>query len=243
MLSAGLTDSAWEDTSRRTWATLTSFAVQTMGLGILLLLPLIYTQGLPQLKLLTTPIPVPAAAQPPAPAHEQARQAKPQTNMMGDQIIEPSSVPAEVLRLHESSLPAPISASELGVVGATGRHPGGVIGSLGNRANIVQPPPKPAPVSHLPRVSAMMQGYLVHRVEPLYPPLAKAARIQGTVHLKAVISREGMIENLQVLAGHPMLVTAAVAAVRQWRYRPYILNGEPVEVETEITVNFILAGS
>jgi periplasmic protein TonB len=243
MLSAGLTDSTWEDTSRRTWATVTSFAVQAMGLGILLLLPLIYTQGLPQLKLLATPIPVPAGAEPPAPASEQIRQRKPQTNMMGDQIVEPSSVPAEVLRLHESSLPAPISPSELGVVGAMGRNPGGVIGSLGNPANVVQPPPTPVPVAHPPRVSAMMQGYLVHRVEPIYPPLAKAARIQGPVHLKAVISKQGMIENLQVLTGHPMLVTAAVAAVRQWHYRPYILNGEPVEVETEITVNFILAGS
>jgi periplasmic protein TonB len=243
VINPGLIDAAWEDRSRRTWATVTSFAVQAMGLGILLLLPLIYTQGLPRLKLLTTPIPVPAAAQPPAPAHAQMQQAKPQTNMMGDHLVEPSSVPIDVLRLHESSLPAPISASELGVVGATGRHPGGVIGSLGNPDNVVQPPPKPAPVSHPPRVSAMMQGYLVHRVEPIYPALAKAARIQGPVHLKAVISREGMIENLQVLAGYPMLVTAAVAAVRQWRYRPYVLNGEPVEVETEITVNFILAGS
>jgi periplasmic protein TonB len=243
VINPGLIDAAWEDRSRRTWATVTSFAVQAMGLGILLLLPLIYTQGLPRLKLLTTPIPVPAAAQPPAPAHAQMQQAKPQTNMMGDHLVEPSSVPIDVLRLHESSLPAPISANELGVVGATGRHPGGVIGSLGNPDNVVQPPPKPAPVSHPPRVSAMMQGYLVHRVEPIYPALAKAARIQGPVHLKAVISREGMIENLQVLAGYPMLVTAAVAAVRQWRYRPYVLNGEPVEVETEITVNFILAGS
>jgi periplasmic protein TonB len=184
MINLRLIDAAWEDTSRRTWATVTSFAVQAMGLGILLLLPLIYTQGLPQLKLLTTPIPVPAAAAPPAPASEQIRQRKLQTNMMGDQVLEPSSVPAEVLRLHESSLPAPISPRELGVVGATGRHPGGVIGSLGNPANIVRPPSQPAPVPHPPRVSAMMQGYLVHRVEPIYPPLAKAARIQGTVHLR-----------------------------------------------------------
>jgi len=77
----------------------------------------------------------------------------------------------------------------------------------------------------------------------MYPPLAKAARIQGPVRLQAIISKQGTIENLQVLIGHPMLVTAAVQAVRQWRYRPYVLNGEPVEVETEITVNFVLSGS
>ncbi len=67
-------------------------------------------------------------------------------------------------------------------------------------------------------------------------------RVQGQVVLRAMISREGTIENLQVLSGHPMLVRAAVDAVRQWRYRPYLLNGEPVEVETEVRVNFILSG-
>jgi len=214
-----------------------------MGLGILVLLPLIYIQGLPQLKLLTTPIPVPAAAEPPAPAREQMHESKPQTNTMGDQMVEPSSIPAEVLRLHESELPAPISAGDLGVVGSIERNSHGVIDSIVNPNDTVQPPPAPAPVARPPRVSAMMQGYLVHRVEPMYPPLAKAARIQGPVRLQAIISKQGTIENLQVLIGHPMLVTAAVQAVRQWRYRPYVLNGEPVEVETEITVNFVLSGS
>src|SRR5262249_28580963 len=165
MLTTGITEATWRDTSRCTWATLTSFAVQTMGLGILLLLPLIYTQGLPQLKLLTTPIPVPAAAEPPAPAREQMHESKPQTNMMGDQIVEPSSIPAEVLRLHESAPPAPISAGGLGVVGSIGQNFHGVIDSIVNPTNTVQPAPAPAPVAPPPRVSAMMQGYLVHRVE------------------------------------------------------------------------------
>ena len=88
----------------------------------------------------------------------------------------------------------------------------------------------------------MMEGNLIHRVQPDYPPLARQARIQGQVVLRAMISREGTIENLQVLSGHPMLVQAAVDAVRQWRYRPYVLNGEPVEVETQVTVNFVLSG-
>ena len=87
-----------------------------------------------------------------------------------------------------------------------------------------------------------MEANLVHRVQPAYPPLARAARIQGPVVLQAVISKSGTIENLQVLNGHPMLVRSALDAVRQWRYRPYFLNGEPVEVETQITVNFILSG-
>ena len=88
----------------------------------------------------------------------------------------------------------------------------------------------------------MMEGNLVHKVQPAYPPLARAARIQGSVVLRAIISRAGKIENLQVLSGHPLLVQAAIDAVRQWRYRPYNLNGEPVEVETQVTVTFILSG-
>ena len=87
-----------------------------------------------------------------------------------------------------------------------------------------------------------MEGNLVHRVQPEYPALARSAGIQGPVLLRAVISRQGRIENLQVLAGHPMLVKAALDALRQWRYRPYILNNEPVEVETQVTVNFVLSG-
>jgi protein TonB len=89
----------------------------------------------------------------------------------------------------------------------------------------------------------MSEGNLVHKVQPAYPALARSARIQGAVVLQAVISKAGAIKNLKVLAGHPMLVQAAIDAVSQWRYRPYILNNEPVEVETQITVNFSLAGS
>jgi protein TonB len=79
-------------------------------------------------------------------------------------------------------------------------------------------------------------------VQPIYPALARAARIQGPVHLRAFISRTGTIENLQAIDGHPMLVGSAINAVSQWRYRPYILNGDPVEVETQVTVIFSLSG-
>jgi periplasmic protein TonB len=89
----------------------------------------------------------------------------------------------------------------------------------------------------------MSEGDLVRKVLPTYPPLARSARIQGTVLLQATISKVGIIENLQLLSGHPMLAPAAIEAVRQWRYRPYILNNEPVEVETQITVNFSLGGN
>jgi protein TonB len=89
----------------------------------------------------------------------------------------------------------------------------------------------------------MMEGMLIRRVQPVYPTPARNARIQGKVLLQAIISREGKIEQLQVISGHPMLVSAALDAVRQWRYRPYVLNGEAVDVETQVTVNFVLSGS
>jgi protein TonB len=89
----------------------------------------------------------------------------------------------------------------------------------------------------------MLQGSLIRRVEPVYPPLARSARIQGQVVLSAVISKAGTIDNLRLISGHPMLVRAAIDAVSQWRYRPYILNDEVIEVETQITVNFVLGGS
>jgi len=86
----------------------------------------------------------------------------------------------------------------------------------------------------------MLQGSLLHRVEPVYPPMARTARVRGAVVLEAIISKEGMMEDLRLISGHPLLVPAAIEAVSQWRYRPYVLNGEAIEVETQITVNFIL---
>jgi TonB family protein len=88
-----------------------------------------------------------------------------------------------------------------------------------------------------------MAAQLVTKVNPIYPPLARQARIQGTVILKVVINKSGDVENMQLFSGHPMLAPAAIEAVKQWQYKPYLLNGEPVEVETKVMVNFTLAGS
>ena len=79
---------------------------------------------------------------------------------------------------------------------------------------------------------------VVYRIEPAYPPLAREARIQGVVVLTAIINKDGNIQNLQLVSGHPMLAPAAIDAVKHWRYKPFLLNGQPVEVETTVTVNF-----
>jgi protein TonB len=82
---------------------------------------------------------------------------------------------------------------------------------------------------------------MISQVRPTYPPLAKQARIQGVVVLEAVIGKDGSIQNLRVITGHPLLIKAAQDAVSQWRYKPTMLNGEPVEVVTTVTVNFAFA--
>ena len=89
----------------------------------------------------------------------------------------------------------------------------------------------------------MLEGSLIRRVQPVYPPLARTRACQGSVVVYALISKAGTMENVRAISGHPMLVPAAIEAVSQWRYRPYILNSEPIEVETQITVNFFLAGN
>jgi len=99
----------------------------------------------------------------------------------------------------------------------------------------------PPPVKVVRMSQGVQEAKMLHRVIPTYPPLAKAARIQGQVKLEGVISRDGLIQQLRVVSGHPLLVQAALDAVKQWRYRPTLLNGEPVEVISPIDVNFILA--
>src|SRR5206468_10196521 len=108
--------------------------------------------------------------------------------------------------------------------------------------------PPPPPVKEAPKgpsritVGGNVQAAnLVKKITPNYPPLAKQARIQGTVKFTAVISKDGTIQNLQLVSGHPLLVPAATEAVKQWVYRPTLLNGEPVEVITQIDVNFTLS--
>jgi periplasmic protein TonB len=114
---------------------------------------------------------------------------------------------------------------------------GGILGDVGKAPIVKQEPPKKLTIS-----SGVMQGNLLQKITPQYPAIAKAARIQGTVVLQATISKQGTIENLRVVSGPPMLTQAALDAVRQWRYRPYLLNNEPVEVETTVNVVFNLGG-
>jgi protein TonB len=119
--------------------------------------------------------------------------------------------------------------------GSMGGVIGGVIGGMGGA------PPPPKPVQNRIRQGGSVQAaLLVNKVQPVYPPLARQTRISGTVRLHAIISKSGSIQSLEVISGHPLLVRAAMDAVQQWRYKPTLLNGEPVEVDTTIDVIFSL---
>jgi periplasmic protein TonB len=239
MFADSFCDSGWSNRSHRGWTTLVSFALQSLAVCGLLLLPLLYTEGMPRLALL---VPLLAPASPPSPPPAQPRPNSPaaQSNMVGIRLLSPSQIPQNVSMLAETTPPPPmVDANGFGVSHGTGDPRGTVFDSIQGSSQVLPPPP---PAIHHPPVSRMMEGNLIFRVQPDYPLLARHARVQGQVVLRAIISRDGTIENLQVLSGHPMLVRAAVDAVRQWRYRPYLLNDEPVEVETEVKVNFILSG-
>jgi protein TonB len=236
-------NSSWDECSRRGLTTLTSFALQALAVGVLLVVPLLRPTGLPLFRQLSTPV---SLGQP------QAEPAQPRTHAGGNSaalsnpaeivLRQPARIPNQIDAVGDDA-PLPIGGDGPVILGLrdTG-GPGGVLGSVGTGSRPIMPA-APVPAVHAVRLSHMSEGDLIHKILPMYPPLARSARIQGTVVLQAMISKLGTIENLRLVSGHPMLAPAAIEAVRQWRYRPYILNNEPVEVETQITVNFSLAGN
>jgi protein TonB len=234
-------ESTWDHSARRGWTTLASFTLQAFGLSLLLAISVIWVERPPQVHWLqiTTPAAFPPSATTEAVrAHHATATA---SNPRQEQITEPQSIPLHVAAINDAgSVP---SAPDWTTIG-TGLDRGsrdGVLHSLGGNFPVVIPQ-RPVAVKPL-LVSHWAEGNLIYRVRPVYPSLARQARVQGTVELRAIISKAGTIENLVVVRGHPMLSAAALEAVRQWRYRPYLLNNEPIEVETEITVNFVLSGS
>ena len=125
--------------------------------------------------------------------------------------------------------------------GIPGGQLGGVIGGIISQTSSLTPVPKlviPATAKRIRISQGVTKGLLIQKIEPKYPRLAMQARIQGQVLLFAIIGKDGDIRQLTLVSGHPVLVPAAIEAVKQWRYRPFLLNGEPVEVETNVTVTF-----
>ena len=235
---------------KRAGTTVLSFGLQILLIGVLILIPLIYTEALPKQQLMTflvAPPPPPPPPPPPAAVPQVKVVRAVQSEMDSGQLRTPTAIPKKIAMIKEEENPP--SSGVVGVVGGVaGGVPGGSIGGviggiIGSTPVAVPKVATPATPQRVRVSQGVSTGLLIHKVQPTYPPLARQARIQGTVVLQAQISKQGTIENLQVVSGHPMLTSSALEAVKQWRYKPYFLNGEPVEVETQITVNFSLSGS
>jgi protein TonB len=172
---------------------------------------------------------------PPPPAPPQIEHVQRVSEIVNGALRTPSKIPKVVKMIKEDEAPPPAGVMGGVVGGVPGGSAGGVIGGIiGSTAA----PPKVAPPQKLRVSQGVLDGNKIKDVAPIYPPMARVAHVQGDVVLRATISKGGVIENLQVVSGHPILIQAAMDAVKQWRYKPYLLNSEPVEVDTVITVKF-----
>jgi protein TonB len=244
MFEDSLVESGGKIKTKRGTTTVISFILEIIFLGVLVLLPLIFTEALPTkqiMTMLTAPPPPPPPPPPPAAAPVVVK--KIQSELDNGQLRTPTAIPKKIQMIKEDEPPP--SAGPAGVVGGVpGGVPGGAMGGvLGSvMSSVPTAVPKVATPQRVRVSQGVSQGLLIHKVQPQYPPLARQARIQGTVVLQALIGKDGNIQNLHVVSGHPMLTNAALEAVKEWKYKPYYLNGEPVEVETTINVNFTLSG-
>ncbi len=244
MFEDSLIESGGRLKTRRGRTSVVAFAIEFMIIGVMVLIPLIFTEALPKgtsMFMLVAPPPPPPPPPPPAAAVVHVRQV--QTDIVNGELRTPTKIPQKIKMIQEDE--APPAMASTGVVGGVpggvpGGSMGGVIGSVLSSVPVAAP--KMATPTRVRVSQGVVSGLKVRDVKPNYPPLAKAARIQGVVVLQAQISKDGSIENLQLISGHPMLAPAAIEAVKQWKYKPYLLNGEPVEVETTVQVNFTLAG-
>ncbi len=221
------------------WTVALSATLQAVILGILILIPLIYTEALPKgfmNTFLVAPAPPPPPPPPAAPVH--VVHAPPRIIPL-NRMVAPTVIPKKVEVVHDAAPDMAGVEGGIGVPGGTG-VPGGVLGGIIGGPAGPPPPPKPITPERIRVGGNVEAGKLSEQVTPTYPPLAKAAHVQGTVVLHAIIGKDGTIQELQYVSGPAMLMTSAMDAVRQWRYRPYLLNGEPVEVDTTVSVVFTL---
>lgn len=226
------------ETARKPYSIAVSLVLQILVIGILSVLPFVFTQVLPaiQLKDVLAAPRAPSALKVRQQASTHAVTATPRVFRLSDLLVRATKPAA--LNNSEKVAEAPPSIGDIGVPdGASSQGVGSVLeGAPPPVSAATSAPKKQGPI----RVGTIAAANIIYMVQPMYPQLAKASRISGSVEFTATISKEGTIENLQLVRGHPLLIKAAKEAVLQWRYRPTMLNGEPVEVITDIVVNFVL---
>jgi protein TonB len=247
MFQQALLDSAvCRNSTRRRDAILLACVLQSAVLAAMILGSMMRTQALPRIVFEPpTPIALPRGLPDARPAGPRApAPSRPSTNP----LLAPPVIPAFVARVDDSPLP-PSSASIDGPFDPHGISSGppagvGIPGGV-DWSHSTPPPPAPVHVSPTPRIvkvgGEVTAARALYRPNPVYPRIALAAHIQGNVVLQAILAKDGSVQDLKVISGHPLLVQAALDAVRQWRYQPTLLNSEPVEVLTEIDVRFSLA--
>jgi periplasmic protein TonB len=225
--------SAKGNKTNKPWTVALSATVQFVILGILILIPLIYTEALPN-GMLNTFLVAPAPPPPPPPPAAAVKEVVRPRIVQPEKMVAPTVIPKKVVIEKDAAPDVGAGvAGGVGVIGGTGPL-GGIIGGA--------PPPPPKPVITGPvRVGGnVMAAKAINRPSPEYPAIAKAAHVQGTIVLHAIISKDGTVQDLQYVSGPPLLMKAAMDAVKQWRYQATELNGEPVEVDTTIQVIFTL---
>ena len=228
-----------------------AYIFEVIIIGVMVLVPLIYTEALPKAQLMTflaapppppPPPPPPAAAAPPPRIIHRVS--------VEDMMRAPTVIPKTIAQVKDEPEPAPTLPWAWSVAfRAVCREDRWVACWVASSAAcfllLLLRPLRLRRSRKLPSASGWAARWnrreLIFQPKPEYPPLAKMARIQGTVRLDAVISKDGTIQDLKVISGHPLLVKAALEAVQRWRYQPTLLNGDAVEVATEIDVNFTLA--
>lgn len=222
--------------------TLLSFAGHALFLAIIILIPLLYTNSMDLSRfhstLLVAPPPPPPPPPPPAarlaPIH-------PAFHLREAELYAPRVIPKDIAQIKDQ--PQPSQPAFSGVPGGVpGGQLGGVLGGIlgpGNRQLVPPPPPKPVPHHGPYHVGGKIQPpRLIQQVQPIYPILAKEASISGEVAIDSVIDEHGNVTQMKVVSGNPLLVTAALDAVKQWKYQPTLLNGQPIAVDMEVTVTF-----
>jgi periplasmic protein TonB len=222
--------------THKTWTVGVSALVQLAVVFVLILIPLIYTEALPK-ELTSTFLVAPAPPPPPPPPAAIVKTVRPKF-IQPARMVAPTVIPKKVEIVKDEA--PDVSAGAVGGFGVPGGVAGGVLGGIVGGAAPPPPPPKPVQTGPVRIGGNVMQAKAIDHPNPVYPAIARAAHVQGTVVLHAIIGKDGTIQQLQLMSGPPLLVNAAMDAVRQWRYQPTQLNGDAVDVDTTISVVFTL---
>lgn len=225
--------------SSKRWTTLASVGLQVAVAGVVITLPLLHPEALPS-RLEAPKVLMPLLSKPPVPVVPAQREASPSPSSMAA----PSTARPLIATLLPGRDASSTDSPQLPLFGNGMRMPDGLPSGIalgdGHGPSVTVVPVKP--VGPVCVSSGVSQGMLITPIRPVYPAIAKAAHVEGSVVVEAMISRTGTIESLHVVSGPQMLQRAAIDAIREARYRPFQLNGKPTEVQTTITVNFRIGG-